>query len=352
MASAGNPPPNSKRTERGVRRRPSRVNFTQENKGSNDANSGRGALPSRPKVAVQSISPSDHASNSHTASSPVPEKPDDELLKRAKGVIDELYQQYITLDTKYRCFEYYREKVVFYLAEEQKHVYVSRHIKDLNRSRGRGATQAEDEAITRRIRKAKAEIQKVDLEVIEDLRRAHHELVKQKEKGFGVAENSNDKANATAQAFSENILKVVSICPIDKTIDVLSYLNKAVGLLRSLRNTYNGEKVLMLEEEIEKLLKEHKRVQQQQQTANGQASTATTKSTADPDTHHSNVVKLYQRAENMRHQENANSQLRIHRYNLTAKLDRQMEKTERLRRKLEAPADAGIEFIYVIPDIQ
>ncbi|KAL5498895.1 hypothetical protein ACEPAH_1413 [Sanghuangporus vaninii] len=344
MASAGNSSPDSRRTERALRRRSSRVSFTQDTKDSSDANGGKGTLPIRPKVAVTTISPSDYASasNSRTTSRPVSDEADDGLLERAKESIDELYQQYITLDTKYRCFEYHREKLVLYLAEQQKYDCVSRHIKDLNRSRDKAKTQAEDEAITRKIRKARAEIQKLNLEVngtFEDLQRAHRELVKQKKKGFGAGGNINDKPNATTQAFSENILKVVSISPIDATIVVLSYLNKTVGKLRDLCNTYDGGKIFMLKGEYE-LLKQRKRLQQRQQTASGQASTATTKSTADLDTHHSNVAKLYEMAENMIHQENANSQLRIRRYNLTTKLDRQMEKTERLRKKLEASVDA------------
>ncbi|KAL5481151.1 hypothetical protein ACEPAI_10092 [Sanghuangporus weigelae] len=341
MASAGHPSPNSKRTERGLRRRPSRVSFTQDAKGPNDVDGGRQDLPSRRKVVVQTISPSDDAPSSHTTSSPTADKPDDELLKKAKGFIDELYQQIIALDNKYSCFEYHREKMVFYLAVQQKHEYVSRHIKDLNRSKGRGATQAEDEAISRKLQKAKAEIARVDLEVnqaIEDLQRAHRELVKQKEKGFGVGGIINDKPNVDIEAFSENILKILSICAIHKMIDVLSYLNKAVEALHKLCNTYNGEEISKLKEEYNQLLKDRKRLQQRQQSASEQASTATTKSTANPDTYHSNVVKLYQRAENMRYQENANSQWR--------------KLSVSGGRKLEAPGDAKIvECISATPII-
>ncbi|KAL5481142.1 hypothetical protein ACEPAI_10083 [Sanghuangporus weigelae] len=307
MASTGNPSPNSKRTERAEQRRTSRVSFATETKGSNVVDGGRRALPSRPKV---DIPPSDHAPSSHTTSGPVADKPDDEFLKRAKGFIDELYQQHIVLDTKHRCLEYYREKVVFYLGDEQK-------------------------CLDSRSKKGKQRSPSID-----DLQRAHRELVKYKEKGFGADGNSNDKPNADIEAFSENILNVLPRSLIGGRIDVLSYLNKAVEALRKLCNTYNGKEISKLKEEYHQLLKDRKQLQQRQQSASEQASTATTKSTANPDLYHSNVVKLYQRAENMRYQEDADSQLRK---DLTAKLDRQMEKTERLRRKLEAPIP-GIDY--------
>ncbi|KAL5481144.1 hypothetical protein ACEPAI_10085 [Sanghuangporus weigelae] len=328
MASAGNPSPDSKRTERGLRHRLSRVSLTHGAKGSNDANSSRGDLPSRrPKLRIQPISPSDHAPSSHTTPSPTADKPDDEFLERAKVFIDELYQPYKFAMSKYFYFDSHRGKVVLYLAARQKREYVSRH------------------------KKEKAEIKRVDLEVnqaIEDLQRAHRELVKQKEKGFDADGHSNDKPNADTEAFSENILKVLPICTIDKTVDVLSYLNKAVEALRNLFVTYNRTEILELRGEYEKL--DSKRLERRQQSASEQVSTATTKSTADP--YHSNVVKLHQKAENMRRRENEKDKLRIHRYNLTAKLDRQMEKTDRLRRKLEASRNATmVEYISAPPII-
>ncbi|KAL5481147.1 hypothetical protein ACEPAI_10088 [Sanghuangporus weigelae] len=299
MASAGNPSPDSKRTERGLRHRLSRISFTQSANGSNDANGG----------------------------SPAADKLDDELLKTAKGFIDELYQQYIVIATKRRCFEHYREKVVLYLAARQKREYVSRH------------------------KKEKAEIKRASLELkdaVKDLQRAHREVVEQKDMGFGADGNSNDKPNADTEAFSENILKVLPICPIDKTIDVLSYLNKAVDALDKLYNTYNWGEAYKLRREYYQL--DSKRLELRQQSTSEQASAATTRRTAV--LYHSDVVKLHRSAKDMKHQEDADYQSRIYRYNLTAKLDRQFEKTERLRRKLEAPADAGVEVITVTPNIQ
>ncbi|KAL5522822.1 hypothetical protein ACEPAG_8840 [Sanghuangporus baumii] len=314
MASAGNPSSDSNSTERGLRHRLSRISLTQ---GANDANAGRAALASRPRPRIQTVSPSDHTPSSHnTTSSPTADRSDDELLKRAKVFTDELYQPYKFAMSKYFYFDRYRGKVVLYLAARQKHAYVSRHTKN------------------------EAEIERVNLEVqdtIEDLERTHSE--EKKEKGFGADGSSNDKSNADTEAFSENILKVLPICPIDKMIYVLSYLNKAIAALRKLCNTHKEEEISTLKEEYHQLLKDHRRLQQQQQSASQQAfNAATIKRTAYR--FHSNVVELYQRAKHARHLEDEDYQLRIDRYHLTDKLYRQMQKTERLRRKLESPADA------------
>ncbi|KAL5522820.1 hypothetical protein ACEPAG_8838 [Sanghuangporus baumii] len=291
MTSTENP---SKRTEHSDQHRRSRVSFATGTKGPNYAHGGRIVRPSRPKG---DIPPSDHGPS---ASSPVADKSDDDLLWTAKGFIDELYQQHIVLDTKHRCLEYCREQVIFYLGNEQKRL-------DSTTKKGKKRNTS-----------------------IDGLQQAHRELVKQKERGFGASRNSSDKPSADVEAFSGNILKVqVSMGRIGERIEVLSYLNKAVELLRELCNTYNRAEILELRGEYEEL--DSKRLERRQQSASQQASTATTKSTAD--LHHSSVVKLYQRAKSMRHQE-ANSQLRD---SLTAKLDRQMKKTEDLRRKLEKP---------------
>ncbi|KAL5522825.1 hypothetical protein ACEPAG_8843 [Sanghuangporus baumii] len=311
MTSTGNHSRDSKHKEHGLRHRLSRMSLTQGARGSNDAEAGRGALASRPKVRIQTVSPSNHTTSSHATSSPTADRSDDELLERARVFIDELYQPYKFAISKYFYFDTLREKVVLYLAARQKREYVSRHTKK------------------------EAEIERVDLEVkkaIKDLEREHREHVERKEVGFGADGHSNNKLNADTEAFSENTLKVLPECPINKVIDVLSYLSKAVEALDKLFVTYNRTGILELVREYEKL--DSERREQRQQSAGEQASTATIKSLSTADSYRSNVVELYRKAEDMSRRENKDKDLRIHRYNLITELDRQMKKTKDLRKEL------------------
>ncbi|KAL5522830.1 hypothetical protein ACEPAG_8848 [Sanghuangporus baumii] len=306
MASSGNNAPNSDGAKRGLRHRLSRISLTQGSKGSDDAKAASGTLASRPKIRIQPVSPSDHAPSSSATPSPTStaDIPDKELLERAKRFTDE----YTVLMKKRDCFQHYRGKVILYLAARQKREkYVSQNKKEDSEIKGE-VTNA---------RKA--------------LQQAHLKLVEEKEKSFGTDRNSNDKRNTDTEAFSENILQVLKsrICPIDKAIEVLSYLNKAVETLDKLCNTYKMD-VFQLRLDCERL------EWQQQQSVSEHASTTTTKMTAD--TYHSKCEELYRKSKDMSRRDKS---LQIDRYNLITELDRQMEKTKLLRRKLEAQ-DTGV----------
>ncbi|KAL5522915.1 hypothetical protein ACEPAF_1182 [Sanghuangporus sanghuang] len=337
--SAGNASASSGRTERASKRRG----------GHHNRNSAQGAtgnesvLPGRSKAHTPNA-PSERVELSHTSAGRIPDKrKEEELLNETKSIADELYMEYIVPLTKYHCFVRLRAEVIGCLKAQQDAESSSRYVEEVKesvkaaqreakggKSTGMGTTEAGQVGATfEDLKKAQHHKTEADLAqnaAFKSLHKAHLEVVKHNENGFGAGGKSQDKADLAIEEFSRTVFLAVTKSPIFYSIEVLSILNHAVGALDKLRDTYSRKDILRLKSEIEHLIKKHRQLQRQEQS-NKQG-------IRDLEQHHLEVEKLHETAKKIRDQELKDSSKRIERYNLKDVLDSQMADLKVLEKSL------------------
>ncbi|KAL5481154.1 hypothetical protein ACEPAI_10095 [Sanghuangporus weigelae] len=267
--------------------------------------------------------PSERVELSHTTAVHIPDKrKEEELLDETKSIADELYMEYIVPHTKYHCLVRIRAEAIGCLKAQQDAESSSRYVEKMKKS-----TEAKSKDLKKaQDRKVKDEI--AWYESTKRLRKAHQEVVEQRERGFGAGGNGRGKSeDDDIDALSVRVFLALTKSSIFDSIEVLSILNHAVGALEKLAATYSHEDISELKNETEKLIKEHRRLQRQDQS-NGKQDIHRLEQ------HHSEVEKLNQRAKTIRHQELKDSRRRIERYNFIAVLDRQMTELEDLEKSL------------------